>query len=164
MRMILKKEVEFNTIVNDILKDEYFINLKYEIHHGISRMEHSIHVAKLSYLLCKFFHVKKMEQTTRAALLHDYFKTEEIKKNAFVNHPMKAAENAARVYHISDFERNIIESHMFPVVKVMPRSKESFIVSMADKMIAVYECLRYKVPLVMGSSFLYFLNFMIIPR
>ncbi len=162
--MTLKKEVEFNTIVNDILKDEYFINLKYEIHHGISRMEHSIHVAKLTYKICKFFRIKKIVETTRAALLHDYFKTEEIEKYAFINHALRAAENAYKNYNISAFERNIIESHMFPMVKVLPKYKESFLVSLADKVVAIKECTKYKIPLVIGAMFLFFFNVCIAQR
>lgn len=162
--MKVKKEIEFNSIVNDILKNEDFIHLKYEIHHGISRLEHSLHVAKLTYLACKYLGVKKIKEVTRAALLHDFFRSEEVPSNAFINHAKKAAENASAVFEMDEFQRNIIASHMFPVTKELPKSKESVLVSLADKAVAVYECMRYKVPLVVGSSFLYFLNFMIIPR
>lgn len=162
--MTLRKEEEFNNLVSDILKDSYFIELKYEIHHGISRMEHSLNVAKLTYRMCKMFRIKRWEETTRAALLHDYFKNEEIKKWAFVNHPLQAALNAEKIYRINAFEKNIIESHMFPLVKVMPKSKESLLVSGADKIVAVKECVRYKVPLTIGAVCLFFLNFCIIQR
>ena len=49
--MTVNKEVEFNNIVNDILKKDEFIELKYEIHHGISRLQHSLSVAKLTYTI-----------------------------------------------------------------------------------------------------------------
>ena len=66
--MTIKKEVEFNNIVSDILKDEYFIDLKYEIHHGISRMEHSLNVARMTYRFCKFLGLKKYIETTTRSL------------------------------------------------------------------------------------------------
>lgn len=162
--MTINKEVEFNNIVNDILKDEKFIELKYEIHHGISRLQHSLNVAKLTFMVCKFFHMKKYEETTRAALLHDFFKDEEVNGKQFINHPQRAAINAKQIFNINEFQTNIIESHMFPVAKVMPKYKESILVSAADKTIAVYECTKYKVPLTIGAAFLFFINFSIIQR
>lgn len=162
--MTVKKEVEFNNIVNDILKNEDFIELKYEIHHGISRMQHSLSVAKLTYQVCKFFHMKKCSETTRAALLHDFFKENEVAEKCFLNHPLKANENAKKNFDINDFQSNIIASHMFPVCKVLPKYKESWLVSIADKVVATRECTRYKVPLTIGATFLFFMNFIIIQR
>ncbi len=162
--MTLKKEVEFNIIVNDILKCDEFIDLKYEIHHGISRLEHSLNVAKLTYLMCKFLHIKKLEETTRAALLHDFFKDKEVKSFRFLNHPDSAINNASLYFQINDFQKNIIGAHMFPVTKVLPKYKESWLVSLSDKIMAVNECLRYKVPLTIGATFLFFVNFCIIQR
>ena len=162
--MTVKKEVEFNNIVNDILKNEEFIELKYEIHHGISRLQHSLNVAKLTYLTCKFFHMKKINEVTRAALLHDFFKSSEIESHAFVNHPQKAMINAQKCFDINELQSNIIASHMFPMTKVMPKYKESIVVSLSDKAIAIYECGRYKVPLAIGATFLFFINFSIIQR
>jgi len=42
MRMILKKEVEFNTIVNDILKDEYFTNRVIKRYRTLNQFIYSI--------------------------------------------------------------------------------------------------------------------------
>ena len=55
-----KSEIDFNIIVNDILKNEKFIDLKYEFHHGLSRMDHSLHVARITYLACKRMHLKNI--------------------------------------------------------------------------------------------------------
>lgn len=158
------KELEFNNIIYDIIKNEEFIDLKYEIHHGISRLEHSLNVAKLVFKMCRFLGVERIEDTTRAALLHDFFKNDEVLESRFVNHPLKALENSKRVFDINDFQANIIVSHMFPLTKIWPKSKESLIVSLADKIIAIKECARYKVPLTIGSTFLFFMNFCIAPR
>lgn len=164
LKMKVNKEIEFNNIVNDILKNKNFIELKYEIHHGISRLEHSINVAKLAFLFCRKFHVKKCVEVTRAALLHDFFKSSEVPTNSFINHPLKAAENAGEYFAINGFQKNIIESHMFPMTKVMPKYKECWIVSGADKAVAMVECARYKIPLTIGATFLFFINFIFIQR
>lgn len=156
--MSINKEIEFNNIINDILKNEKFIELKYEIHHGISRLEHSLNVAKLTYNACKKMGIKNYEEITRAALLHDFFKNDEIEEKSFLNHPMKALENASSNFSLTEIQENIIVSHMYPVSKVRPKYKESYIVSAADKIIAIKECTKYKIPLTVGAAFLFFIN------
>ena len=137
--MTINKEVEFNNIISDILKNKEFIDLKYEIHHGISRLDHSLNVARLTYKMCKRLHVKNYEEITRAALLHDFFRTEDVPEKCFLNHPLKAVENSKKNFEISDFQENIIAAHMFPVTKTIPKHVGSWIVSGADKADAIYE-------------------------
>ena len=55
--MKIKKQVEFNNLISDILKNEEVISLRYEYHHGISRLDHSLSVAKLTFNLCKLFKI-----------------------------------------------------------------------------------------------------------
>lgn len=164
MKMTIKKEIEFNNIISDILKNEEFIDLKYEIHHGMSRLDHSLNVAKLSFDFCKLFHLDNVSEVTRAALLHDFFKTKDVPGICFINHPSIAVINAKRNFEISKLQENIIASHMFPVSRVIPRYKESWLVSFSDKCISFKECFRYKIPLEVGAAFLFFLNFSIIQK
>ena len=69
--MSLKQTYEFDQIVNDITNHERFLDLKHELHHGISRYEHSLRVAKVTYQISKKLHLD-YERATRAALLHDF--------------------------------------------------------------------------------------------
>lgn len=162
--MTINKEVEFNNIISDILKNKEFIDLKYEIHHGISRLDHSLNVARLTYKMCKRLHVKNYEEITRAALLHDFFRTEDVPEKCFLNHPLKAVECSKKNFEISDFQENIIAAHMFPVTKTIPKHVGSWIVSGADKAVAIYECTKYKVPLTIGAAFLFCMNLCFIQR
>ena len=162
--MTINKEVEFNNIISDILKNKEFIDLKYEIHHGISRLDHSLNVARLTYKMCKRLHVKNYEEITRAALLHDFFRTEDVPEKCFLNHPLKAVECSKKNFEISDFQENIIAAHMFPVTKNIPKHVGSWIVSGADKAVAIYECTKYKVPLTIGAAFLFCMNICFIQR
>ena len=162
--MTINKEVEFNNIISDILKNKEFIDLKYEIHHGISRLDHSLNVARLTYKMCKRLHVKNYEEITRAALLHNFFRTEDVPEKCFLNHPLKAVENSKKNFEISDFQENIIAAHMFPVTKTIPKHVGSWIVSGADKAVAIYECTKYKVPLTIGAAFLLCMNICFIQR
>lgn len=162
--MTLNKEVEFNNIVSDILKNEDFINLKYERHHGSSRMQHSLNVSRLTFGMCKLFDIKKTKETTRAALLHDFYLNKDIKGIAMFTHPQIAAQKAKIIFNVDDFQYNIISSHMFPVSKVLPKSKEDLLVGLADKIIAVIEFTKYKIPATITTSFLFFLNIIYIQK
>lgn len=158
------KEIEFNEIISDILKNEEFIELRYENHHGISRLDHSLSVARLTYDLCHFFKLKNYRDVTRAALLHDFFKNSEVDSNSFNNHPKIALANATRNFKLNKRQKNIIEAHMFPAGGVLPKYKESWLVSMCDKTVAIRECCCYKVPMTIGALMIFFLNFAIIQR
>ena len=162
--MTINKEVEFNNIISDILKNEEFIDLKYEIHHGISRLDHSLNVARLTYKLCKKLNVKNYEEVTRAALLHDFFASDEVPSKCFLNHPNKALENAKRNFELSSKQENIIVSHMFPIARSTPNNVGSWIVSGADKAVAIYECTKYKVPLTIGAALIFCMNICFIQR
>ena len=51
--MSIKKRLEYEDIVKDILDNEEFKKLHLEPHHGISRYEHVLRVSKVSYFLAK---------------------------------------------------------------------------------------------------------------
>ena len=104
--MKIKKQVEFNDIISDILKNEKIIGLRYEYHHGISRLDHSLNVARLTFNMCKLFKIEKIEEVTRAALLHDFYKTGE--DSSFRGHPTTAVNNAKRVFNVNDMQADII--------------------------------------------------------
>lgn len=162
--MSVNKELEFNNIINDILKNEKFIELRYEIHHGISRLDHSLNVARITYNLTKFLKSNKYVEVTRAALLHDFFQSNEIKSYSFLNHPLKSLENAENNFELTSLQKNIIASHMFPVARVLPKYKESILVSIVDKIVAIKECALYKVPITIGTAFIFCINFAILQR
>ncbi len=156
-------EIEFNQIIDDILLNEKFISLKYIIHHGISRLDHSLHVARITFLVCRKFHLKNTAEITRAALLHDFF-TNSNEKKAFYKHPTWALENATNEFALNDMQKNIIASHMFPICKTLPNCKESFLVSTIDKVVASYELTKYKAPIEIGAILIFVINFLAIQR
>lgn len=152
-------KVEFNNIIADILKNKEFLKLREENHHGISRLEHSINVAKVTYYFAKQSRLKNVYEVTRAALLHDFFTNDQLEgKINLIAHPTVAAENAKRVFNVTDLEYNMIKSHMFPVNLTIPTSKEGWMLTTADKIVASYEMLKYKVPLYTGVYYLLFIN------
>ena len=134
---------EYMFLVKDILDNEKFETLKNNKHHGLTRYDHSLRVSYYSYKITKFLKLNYNE-TARAGLLHDFFdnddlQTREQKLSAFY-HPKKALENSEILYKLSDREKNIIISHMFPLIpQKVPKYLESWLVSLVDKIVATYE-------------------------
>lgn len=124
------------------------------VHHFKTNVfRHSISVARLSLRISDAFHIKVDENDLLlGALLHDYFLYDWHEKKAYhklhgFTHAKIAADNARRDYNIDDKVYNIIYSHMFPLnLTHIPKSKEAWIVSIADKIVAIKEqskVLRY---------------------
>lgn len=140
--------VKFEVIAKDIIEKEKFQSLKNDPHHGLTRYDHVLRVAKNTYKLSKLMKMDYIS-ATRGALLHDYFNdidcrgTKGMKKNRL--HPVIALNNARREYNLNPTEENIIISHMYPFGgKVKPNCKESWLVDNVDNFVAIYECIRYK--------------------
>jgi uncharacterized protein len=158
----MAKKNNFETICSDILNNQKFKALNKEPHHGITRYDHSLRVAKLTYKLGSIFHVKNLKATTRAALLHDFFLNKEMTNLSPVEklsaHPMLALKNAEKYYHVNALEKDIIVNHMYPVTKVRPKTKQGILVSLADKLVATYEMCRFKISFQLSILFLLILN------
>ena len=78
-------------------------------------------------------------------MLHDYYQYD-IKKEGLsaykhgTSHPQIAMEKADKDFHLTDKEKNIIRSHMWPLtLGHPPKSKEAILVSLADKDVAAVE-------------------------
>lgn len=167
--MTKRSKQDFETTCQDILINDKFNELKHELHHGISRYDHSMRVARLTYKMTKLLHMKNAEITTRAALLHDFYTDNDFNDNEnsikkLSEHPMIAAENAKKYYNIGNIEENIIKSHMFPIKGEIPKYKESWLVSAMDKTAATYEMCCFKFNLVLNVLFIFIFNVLTIQR
>ena len=131
---------EFNEIIKPYLIDE-FNELKNINHHGITRYNHSLRVAYYTYLVTKFLHFN-YEEATVAALLHDFF-TDEVEKEMSIfklrRHPKYAVENACKYFYLTDLQKDIISTHMFPITFTPPKYLESWTVDIIDDICAIYE-------------------------
>ncbi len=159
--MTKKNKDEFLTIVDDILNNDKFRELDNELHHGITRYGHSYRVAKATYKVSKFFKMN-YKKATRGALLHDFYLDREFNletsKQILANHPNVALINAKQNFKISNLEANIIKSHMFPLNGVMPKYKESWVVTTVDKGVAIYEMYRFKFKLIINFWAIFIFN------
>ena len=134
---------EYKYLVEDILNQEKFLQLKSCVHHGTNRFEHSIRVSYYSYLVAKKLKLNYIE-TARGGLLHDFFipedLTEKKRKLSVAFHPYYSLKNAQKYFDISKLEEDIIINHMFPTLPhKIPKNMESWIVSTVDKVVATYE-------------------------
>ena len=132
----------YKKITNDkLFKKE----LNFMQHGSYTVYDHSIHVAKTSFKLAKKLKLNvDYNSLIKGALLHDYFlydwhENNEIgKKHGFV-HPRIAMNNAKKDFGLTEKEENMILSHMFPMGKSIPKSKESIILCLVDKYCATKE-------------------------
>lgn len=133
----------FMMYANPVLSHKEFLKTKSVVHHGNTRYNHSVRVAYLSYKMSKIVG-GETSSVIRAAALHDFFLERDDKNIAtetkmLIKHPSIAKENAINYFGINDKEKNIIESHMFPISNVAPKSKEAWIVTLCDKLVAIGE-------------------------
>ena len=160
--MSIKKRLEYEDIVSDILDNAEFKKLHLEPHHGISRYDHVLRVSKVSYFLAKNLKLGHLEEITRAALLHDfYFDKDLVEYDAYEKlsiHPKAALKEASKYYDLTDLEKDVIVKHMYPHTKSKPKYVGSYLVSVSDKLVATYEMVRFKVSLRFGIYLLFIYN------
>ncbi len=143
----MKTELSFDDIAKEIITNKKYLKLKGESHHGITRYEHSMRVARHVYKLSKKLNVDYIS-ATRAAILHDFFTNEEFGSNhgliQGVVHPDIALTNALGEFDLNEKEQNAIAAHMFPLCMTLPKYKESWVLTVVDKLVAIYEYASYK--------------------
>lgn len=161
-------KIEFYNIIEDIINYYKFQKLDNELHHGITRYDHSLRVAKATYYVGKKLRIKKLNETVRAALLHDYYLDSDLQekssKEKLSIHPEIACHNAYKDFNITNFQQNIIRTHMFPLSKELPKYKESWLVTVMDKSVAAYEMYRFKFSLVFSVWALFIFNMLTIQK
>lgn len=145
-RTIAKKEA-FPELIRDLKQDPKTQEMKQFIQHGtINTYDHCMDVAKCSYQLGALLHLPVHEQElVRSAFLHDYYLYDwhhhEGRWHGY-RHPKEAVQKADRDFELSDLERNVIESHMWPLtLRTLPHSREAVLVCIADKICSARETL-----------------------
>ena len=116
-------------------------------HHGpVTTLDHSLFVAYLSYRAALFLGLDA-EAAARGGLLHDLYLYDSRDKSAHpgcqcFDHPRAAARNAEQLTELTNKERNIILSHMWPLGGQLPRSVEAWLVDLVDTICAGLELSR----------------------
>lgn len=137
---------QYVKIVEPILDDDDFSKMKDIQHHNDTRLNHSLKVSYYSYKIAKALRLD-YEDVARGGLLHDFYleqvNDQKSLKDKIIlyttKHPNDALDNASKHFNISEKEKDIIRTHMFPVDVKVPRYAESWIVSMVDKGVSLKE-------------------------
>ncbi len=134
--------------IKKMSRDDRLAQMKEYIQHGrVSTYEHVLSVAKKSVELNRRFHLKADEhQLVKGALLHDYYLYDWHKDHGGrlhgFTHPQTALEMAERDFHLTDRERNMIRSHMWPLTLFhVPKHREAWLLCVADKLVSTSETL-----------------------
>lgn len=135
--------LEFRSYIEDIWNSDTVKKLdKFEQHHKTSRLQHSLNVSYYSYKIAKKIGADP-RMSARAGLLHDLYwydwHTKKVPQFHAFFHPRLAVKNASRLSDISDREADAILKHMWPLYPGMPKYKESYAVTLADKYAATLE-------------------------
>ena len=133
-------DIKYYNLISDIIENDKFRGLEKDRHHGITRLEHSVRV---SYHAYKIAYKLKLnyKAVARAGLLHDFFLNSDLegkkKDMSMFFHPYKALENSCNYFNLTEIEKDIIITHMFPTLPhKIPKYLESWLVSIVDKIIA----------------------------
>lgn len=136
-------QTEFTDQIDDLLRTQAVQNLKYYAHHHrVTRYEHVLLVAQLSFRIARAWGLDS-RAVARSALLHDLYhggKDSNYLRHAR-NHPLTALHNALEVTELSEKEQNIIASHMWPLCAARPRSREAWLVNAVDTFTAFVDVL-----------------------
>lgn len=145
---------ELSENVTSIIDNDLYKSMIDFRHHGqVSTLEHSERVAAASEKLSKVLGIKNInrKEMLKGALLHDFYLYDwhneddgEHKWHGY-HHADKARVNADKEFGLSDKEKSIIHSHMWPLnITRIPKSKEAWIVCMADKYVSCVETIFHR--------------------
>ena len=142
---------EFYEITKDLMYNPTVLLMKkYKQHYDTDCYEHCLEVAYWSYLFCKKLNWDYIS-VARAAVLHDLLLNG---WHAF-KHPQIALENALKICNLNEKEQDIILKHMWPVTFFkFPKYKESYIITITDKLSALKSFYEYYQSHLMKKKFL----------
>ena len=136
-------QTEFADQIDDLLHTPAVQNLQYyPHHHRVTRYEHVLLVAQLSFRIARAWGLDS-RAVARSALLHDLYhggKDANYLRHSRT-HPLTALHNAMNVTTLSEKEQNIIASHMWPLCTARPRSREAWLVNAVDTLTAFVDVL-----------------------
>lgn len=144
-----KDDAEYFDFIREFCYTDEFASMQKNIQHGdISVVQHIYSVSYISYRLSKKLKCDQ-KTVTRGAFLHDFFyydwhNPDPSHRLHGYHHPTTALKNAKILSKklgtsLNKIEENIIYRHMFPLTIVPPKYKESILVCIVDKYVALKE-------------------------
>lgn len=146
VRLMPEDEAVFRSMLTEICRNSRMLeSVRYMQHGTTSVFRHSVSVAYVSFWLARRLSVNVDERSLiRGALLHDYFLYDWHEKDASHKwhgffHAGCALRNAMEDFELSEIEQDMIRHHMFPLNPGPPRSREAWLLCLADKICSTGE-------------------------
>ncbi len=147
MKISKEDKQKIEEVLRELRRNSVVYRMHKFIQHGaISTLEHCENVVRASYLLDKklHLHANKKDMLT-GAFLHDFYlydwheKDDSHKWHGFF-HAAKAAKNARAHFNVNPKVEQVIITHMWPLnLTKIPKSREAWIVCLADKYVSMVE-------------------------
>ncbi len=153
MKLTLQEQKEIKNDLHGLLHTPETALMKQCIQHGcVSTYDHVLNVVRLSFYLNRRLRLgAPSRELVRGAFLHDFY-LYDWHENGYIgrlhglHHPAIALKNASMRYPLTPTERNIIETHMWPLTLFhIPGCRAAVIVCMADKICSAYETVSYRI-------------------
>ena len=150
MKLKRDEELKLKKLLGPLKDNARVQEMKRYIQHGrVSTYDHVNSVTRLSYWLDQRLHLKSDEKSLiRGAFLHDFYLYDWHKDPDKADglhgytHSETALRNASKHFKLNAKEKGIIRSHMWPLnITKVPKSREAWIVCVADKLVSVKETL-----------------------
>ncbi|MDE6108520.1 MAG: HD domain-containing protein [Oscillospiraceae bacterium] len=148
MRLIdTPNQTAYLDCVADLIHTPQVQSMRQLPHHpGVSCYEHSVFVSYVAYRLARRWGLDA-RSCARCGLLHDLYLYRWNDQSAHpglqcFDHPEFALRNAEALTTLTDKERNAILAHMWPLALHLPRSREAWTISLADKLCATVETVQ----------------------
>lgn len=149
MRLTAKEELLLKSYMEGITNHEEVLRMKSFIQHGdTSTYDHVLAVTRLAFLLSRRLPFSFQEKSlVKGALLHDFYlydwhvRDSGRKRFHGFHHAKTAHRNAKKYFTLSPLEEDIILKHMWPLTPLPPRYRESYLVSLADKIVSIRDTL-----------------------
>lgn len=139
---------DFRLLAKDVLHSKRVPQMDTYIQHGkTTTLDHTCTVAFKALALARGLHMHVDERSlVRGGILHDYYLYDWHDPNQALDrwhgftHPGHALRNAEQDFpDLTPIERDVISRHMFPFHPLPPRTREGWLVCMADKICTVQE-------------------------
>lgn len=139
---------EYLEAVRDILANEKVKSMASIPHHDASILRHSLTVSQAAFVVAERYGLDA-RSVARGALLHDFFlydwRKTRVKHHA-TGHAKTALKNARACFSLNEIECDIILTHMWPLSRKFYRYRESFVVSVMDKLVSAKEMRGADIP------------------
>lgn len=121
-----KARVAIHYVGADLLQHPKVVETQTHVHHAISKHEHLVRTARISYRLARVLKAN-IDVCVRAAIIHDI----DSRLGTLTTHGKIAAVWAAQQGEC-EAVCHAIETHMYPIGP-KPRTREAWVLSLADK-------------------------------